>query len=474
MFIRKRWPVTLSVLFVGSVGVFVEASDAIPQVPAQAKPAESVDKQAVVEPRKPVKPKELGDSVKKGIEYLVGQQHDNGGFGQGGGWRLANEGGAGRVEGKEVKDPPDLGNTCVAALALIRAGNSPKEGTYTKQLTKAIEFIETSIEASDTDSLYVTTVRDTQLQSKIGRYVDTFLAALVLSELKGQMPDKKSEDRLFAALNKTIGKIEANQGKDGNFAGNSGWASVLSQGICSKALSRASQKGVAVKAETLKRDLDQTVAQLAPAKPIEGKEATGGPGVGITVASGVIPATGRVGATVKASGAALAGKSDAGVLLYSVAANGSRVQDVVNSTRDRKDKAQSILNSPQASDESKAAARSELKLVEEAEISNADSVKQLAANINDDRFLKGFGNNGGEEFLSYMNISETLLAQGGETWEKWDRQICETIGKSQNEDGSWSGHHCITGRTFCTSAALLTMMADRAPLPEVTDSKPQK
>lgn len=473
MFLRKRWPVTLSVLFVGSVGVLVHASDAIPPVQTQSKPAESGEKQAAVEPRKPVKPKELGDSVKKGLEYLVSQQHDNGGFGQGGGWRLSNEGGGGaRVEGKEVKDPPDLGNTCVAALALIRAGNSPKDGKYTSQLIKALEFIETNIEASDTDSLYVTPVRDTQLQSKIGRYVDTFLAALVLSELKGQMPDKKSEDRLFAALNKTIGKIEANQGKDGNFAGNSGWASVLSQGICSKALARASQKGVAVKAETLKRDLDQTVAQLAPAKPIEGKEAVGGPVAGRTVVSGPVAATGRLSSAAALGGAAPSGKSDAGVLLYSVAANGSRVQDAVNSTRERKDKAQSVLNSPSASDESKVAARSELKLVEEAEVSNAEAAKQLEANIADGRFLKGFGNNGGEEFLSYMNISETLLAKGGETWEKWDRQICETIGKTQNEDGSWSGHHCITGRTFCTSAALLTMMADRAPLPVVTESKP--
>jgi len=473
MSIRRRWPVTLGVLFVGSVGVLVEAADGVPAIPSPGKPTETVEK-PVDESRKPVKPKELGDSVKKGLEYLIGQQHDNGGFGQGGGWRISNQDGNGRVEGKEVKDPPDLGNTCVAALALIRAGNTPKDGKYATPLTKAIEFIETSIEQSDSDSLYVTPVRDTQLQSKIGRYVDTFLAALVLSELKGQMPDKKSEDRLFAALNKTIGKIESNQGKDGNFAGNSGWASVLSQGLCSKALSRASQKGVAVKAETLKRDLDQTVAQLAPAKPVEGKVAVGGPVAEITATSGLTPPTGRGGSTAALGGAGPSGKSDAGVLLYSIAANGSRVQDAVNSTRERKDKAKTVLNSPAASDESKTAARSELKLVEEAEVSNVEAAKQLEANINDGRFLKGFGNNGGEEFLSYMNISETLLVKGGETWEKWDRQICDTIGKAQNEDGSWSGHHCITGRTFCTSAALLTMMADRAPLPEIAEAKPQK
>jgi hypothetical protein len=39
------------------------------------------------------------------------------------------------------------------------------------------------------------------------------------------------------------------------------------------------------------------------------------------------------------------------------------------------------------------------------------------------------------------------------------------LNRVQNGDGSWSGHHCITGRTFCTSTALLVLMADRTPIP---------
>src|SRR5438270_9999810 len=68
----------------------------------------------------PIKPKPLSDAVKKGIAYLIKQQHPNGGWGQGGGWRTVDTGG--RIEGPEVQDPPDVGNTCIAALALIRAG----------------------------------------------------------------------------------------------------------------------------------------------------------------------------------------------------------------------------------------------------------------------------------------------------------------------------------------------------------------
>ena len=71
-----------------------------------------------------VKPKPLSPAAIKGIEWLVKQQHKNGGWGQGGGWRTSGQDG-GRVEGQDVKDPADVGNTCFAVLALIRAGNSP-------------------------------------------------------------------------------------------------------------------------------------------------------------------------------------------------------------------------------------------------------------------------------------------------------------------------------------------------------------
>src|SRR5581483_10595734 len=59
-----------------------------------------------------VKPKPLSDTVKKGLAWLVSQQKEDGGWGQGGGWRAAPNGGGGRVEGTQVKDPTDVGNTC--------------------------------------------------------------------------------------------------------------------------------------------------------------------------------------------------------------------------------------------------------------------------------------------------------------------------------------------------------------------------
>lgn len=98
-----------------------------------------------------------------------------------------------------------------------------------------------------------------------------------------------------------------------------------------------------------------------------------------------------------------------------------------------------------------------------AALSNAK--KMVIKKLDNPQFIAGFGSNGGEEFLSYMNIGESLVVDGGAEWEKWDKSITKNLNRIQNGDGSWTGHHCITGRSFCTSTALLVLTVDRAPVP---------
>src|SRR5205807_26747 len=135
---------------------------------------------------------------------------------------------------------------------LLRAGHTPKSGEYSKNVAMAIDFVCTSVEKSDSKSLYVTDIRGTRVQTKIGTYVDTFLAAQLLAEVKGLMPDKKGGERVVAALNKIIGKMEDNQMKNGTWA-NQGWAPVVGQAIASRGLNRARQAGVMVKGDVLDR-----------------------------------------------------------------------------------------------------------------------------------------------------------------------------------------------------------------------------
>jgi len=92
---------------------------------------------------------------------------------------------------------------------------------------------------------------------------------------------------------------------------------------------------------------------------------------------------------------------------------------------------------------------------------NADQIKSMSANLSNDRYVMGFGSFGGEEFFSYLNISDSLRRAGGPQWDKWNADMKTKLVKLQNEDGSWAGHHCITGRVAVTSAAILTMLVDR-------------
>jgi hypothetical protein len=50
---------------------------------------------------------------------------------------------------------------------------------------------------------------------------------------------------------------------------------------------------------------------------------------------------------------------------------------------------------------------------------------------------------------------------GGKEWREWKTKITRKIVALQNNDGTWAGHHCITGRVAVTSAAILNLSLDR-------------
>ena len=94
---------------------------------------------------------------------------------------------------------------------------------------------------------------------------------------------------------------------------------------------------------------------------------------------------------------------------------------------------------------------------------NAAAINAIEKELSDPRFVSGFGSIGGEEFFSYLNISDSLHRAGGEPWHKWNQEMTAKLLTMQNEDGTWAGHHCITGRVAVTGAAILMLMVDREP-----------
>jgi hypothetical protein len=381
-------------------------------------------------PKDPAPPKPLSPVTKKGIAWLIKTQREDGGWGQGGGWRVNTAGQGGRVEGENVSDPSDIANTAIVLQCLLRSGVELKTGEHSTVASRAADFLIKEISKADDDTLFVTSVRDTQIQSKIGKYVDTFLAAQILSDLNDKMPTPESEKKRSELLDRVVAKIQKHQKDNGAFDGNNGWAATLSQGLCSRALNSAWGVGAKVDIEALKKDHKQN-------------------------AEGLDRDTGKV-----APGAV----GDAGVAIYRYASKLGGMTQFSDNNSGRRIELEKAVAAPNATAKAKASGKKELDDIKRADEDKEVLLNQVAAQVKDARFVAGFGNNGGEEFLSFINIGEALHAKGGDDWVAWEKQMGESIAKAQNEDGSWAGNHCITGRTFCTATALMVLMSDRAPI----------
>ncbi len=412
-----------------------DAPPAAATATVEAKPAEAAKPSDPPKPTDLPAPKALGDPVKKGLTWLAAHQNSDGGWGQGGGWRIAtgqSRGeGNGRVEGANVPDPSDIGNTAIALQAFLRSGAKLDSGEHAEVAKKAAAFILKRVEAADEDSLYVTDVRDTQLQSKIGTYVDTFLAAQILSDLKGRFPDAADEERRTKLLDKVVAKIQKHQQANGGFANNRGWASTLSQGICSGALNSAWAAGAKVDLAALEKDHVQN-------------------------AEGLNRGDGSV---------ASVGGADAGVEIYRYASKLGGMSKFAENNVQRRAGLQQTADAAASTPQEKEQAQQEISKIDRSDADQKVLLEQVAGKAKEARFVGGFGNNGGEEFISYMNIGEALRNKGGDEWKNWDESMTKTVNAAQNEDGSWAGQHCITGRTFCTASAVMVLMTDRAPAP---------
>jgi len=323
----------------------------------------------------------VNTSVERGLKWLVSVQGKDGGWGQDGGETSYVR----QSERLETKGN-DVANTAVAASALLHAGNTPTAGPYRESLKRAVGFLLVHVEQSPKEGLGITDVNGTQIQRKLGPFIDTFLTSKLLAELDGTMGDAKSNARVRAALEKCVTKIQQNQLKDGSWNTAGGWAPILGTSMASRSLDMAQKKGVAVSKSAME----------------------------------------RVDTYTKNSAAAPATPASAGVSLY----QGAQVLEQLSRT-------------------------------EEDRAVNAPQIREIKGKLADTKFVTGFGSMGGEEFFSYLNISDSLRRAGGPEWQKWNSDIQAKLVKLQNEDGTWAGHHCITGRVAVTGAAILTLTAER-------------
>lgn len=414
--IRNALKITVAAAALTGLAVAVAAPLASAPVPhAVEKPAKMAWAPAVT-------PAPLSPAAKKGLDWLVGAQLADGGWGQG---EESQRMGRGMAHHAGQSNVADSG---MAILALLRSGSTPTNGAFQKPINRGVDFILGQIEASDADSLWITSVRGTRVQGKIGPYVGTFISAQLLAEVDGKMGSDKRNARVREALDKVLAKMDRNQRDDGGYAGQA-WAPALSQAIAVKGTNRAAQAG----AEVSKRMKDRSESWAKT----------------------------RFDATTEGFSA---GGDSAGIALYGAAASVGGMADAVNTNamEEAEIKAQyQAADSPAA----KAEMAKELDRIADTRAQSEAAQQALTRRLDDPSFVSGFGSNGGEEFLSYMLVAESLVVKGGDEWARWNAAMQNNLSRVQNKDGSWTGHHCITGRTFCTAAALLVLMADRAPVP---------
>ena len=351
------------------------------------------------EPKTAPAPAPVSTAVDKGARWLASVQGADGGWGQDGGAASSARPGE-RLE----SSGNDVANTAVAALALLQAGRQ-----YEPQVERALAFVLQRIEASPADGLAITDRQGTQIQRKLGPYIDTFLSSMLMSQIDGRASTPALNARVRKALQKTVAKIEKHQQSDGSWNIAGGWAPVLGTSMASRSLFEAQNKGVAVDAAVLKRAENYTVSALSAPPPPAARVAADGRSAGGGVAASPAPA------------------EAAGVALYQSA---QALEQLSRTAADR--------------------------------VQNAKQISAIQGQLANAAFVGGFGSMGGEEFFSYLNISDSMKRVGGDAWSKWHADITQKILGLQNSDGTWAGHHCITGRVAMTSAAILNLTVDRA------------
>ena len=309
-------------------------------------------------------------------------------------WMIAAQNTDGSWGADVHSQSPDVATTSIAGIALLRLGHTGSRGEFQANTRRAVEYVMGAVERAPADQIAVQDA-GTLPQRKLGRNIDTYVAAQFLSEALPTLP-RELRGRAEAALANCVRRIERAQTADGSFA-KDGWAPLLSSAFAANGLHAAASAGAAVDAKKLAR----ADANL-------------------------------MGKYDQRSGK-FDSRESAGVDLYAAAAS------VVAAARVQEAKPGTELASPQLQLRAK-------------EVTNGASPQ-----LSNERLLRGFGTYGGEEHVSYMLVAEAKATAPADEFAAWSKQMRARLAQIQREDGTWRGDHCITSTTFCTAASLITL-----------------
>lgn len=361
----------------------------------------------------------IESSITHGLVWMAQAQANDGGWG------------AGTHQRQDIRDPhavsTDPATTALVAMALLRNGNSLTNGSYSSNLKKALNYLLEAVEGTPNDAKFITQLTNTQPQVKLGRNIDAILTSQFFTNILHYLQQNDPlRPRVEKALNKCIAKVQQSQDADGSWK-DGGWAPVLQSALANNALETARDAGAKVDSVALDRSRNYQKSNF----------------------------------DVKTN-SALTGKA-AGVMLYSISgsARGSAQEAkyaevvVVKAKKSGKVKQDAKVTAQTLQDAGMTKAEAE-------KYSTAYEIREAAAKrAQDDEVLRGFGNNGGEEFVSFLMTGESLIISGDNSWKTWYEKTAGRLLQIQMNDGSWQGHHCITSPVFCTATCLLILSIDK-------------
>ncbi len=359
----------------------------------------------------------IDSSINSGKEWLLKAQAPNGGWG------------AGTNARQDITDPSkvkqDPASTAMALMALLRLGEKPEGTMHSNAVMNALNFLLTSVEQSPGNALNITTLTGTQPQVKLGQNIDVILTSQCLTNVMHQANDNSPlYGKLRNAIQKCVTKIEKAQDNNGATSGG-GWAPVLQSAFAVNALELAEANDIKVDS-----------VKLTEARNYQKKNYSPG---------------------------TTAGADAAGVLLYSVSGN---ARATAKETRKVKEVLKDAKAKGKIDDEKAVTAdnlqKAGLSVNEAQELVTTYKMNGYAnKRAQDGDVISGFGNNGGEEFVSFLLTGESLIIGGENEWIKWYENTSTILANIQNGNGSWQGHHCITSPVFCTATCLLILGIDK-------------
>lgn len=360
-------------------------------------------------------PENVQRSVDQGLNWIVTAQQPNGGWG------------AGSHSRQDIINPhavqTDPATTAMVSMAMLRSGTTLSKGTYAKNLRDALDYLLETVESAPQGSANITNLTGTQIQSKLGINIDVILTSQFLSNILPYLGDEPQlRERVKRCQDICVNKIQKAQDVNGSIAG-SGWAGVLQSSFATNALEAAEANGAVVDKRALER------ARAFQKNNYNAK-------------------TGDVNTDL-----------GAGIVLYSVtgsvrasAKEARKVEEELNKAKREGKLSQSAAPSAENLQKIGFAKDDALQYATAYEVYQSAKVEAQRDDV-----MSGFGNNGGEEFLSYLQTGESMIINKDNSWQQWFDNVSGRLLKIQNNNGSWQGHHCITSPVFCTATCLLIL-----------------